>query len=388
MTRPLATAILKSVSFAEPTIDRENGIIRGVKLMELGKLARFAGEDGKPKQVTITAKHIDALLAHAGNRSLPCHDTHEWFDAQGGPNADSVEKNARIGALKNFRKDDDGNLIADCHLNLAKDAARDFLWGAANNPEDNCFSVVFSYLKDDPECIPQNFRAGDLVPQGAATTALFSEMPAQYEEIRDKFIKEGIGENEAKTRAAKIYNSQNPGNPLSSANMSEQPTKKPMDINELIAALADPKVQEAVKAIIKSHNADAEPDGDEVAKMEDEAAATMEKDAGVTDADKKSEDDQKPALMRAAIRCERARNRKFEAEKTALLSEVETKAKVAATALLGKGTFVTATDATPENDPEKFIAARLSSKASPNRAHAIAIMAKNRSDLYAVHLNK
>jgi hypothetical protein len=32
-------------------------------------------------------------------------------------------------------------------------------------------------------------------------------MPKQYEAIRDRFIKEGMSSKEAKTRAAKIYNS-------------------------------------------------------------------------------------------------------------------------------------------------------------------------------------
>ena len=31
-------------------------------------------------------------------------------------------------------------------------------------------------------------------------------MPAKYEAIRDKFIKEGMSSKEAKTRAAKIFN--------------------------------------------------------------------------------------------------------------------------------------------------------------------------------------
>ena len=39
-------------------------------------------------------------------------------------------------------------------------------------------------------------------------------MPAGYEKIRDKFIAEGMGEKEAKTRAAKIWNAKNPGNPV------------------------------------------------------------------------------------------------------------------------------------------------------------------------------
>lgn len=265
--------------------------------MELGATARFAGEDGKPKSVKITDAHISALLAHAGNRAIPIHETHEWFDAQGSKNADSVEMNARIGALKAFRRDEGGNLIADAYLRQGE--KRDtILWGAEHNPEDTCFSVVFSYLKDDPDCIPQNFRAADIVPNGAATTALFSE---------------------------------------------DQTQSNPMDIQELLAALNDPAVKTALQSILKSHEGPAE------AEAETEAA-TMESEADVTEADKKPEDDQKPALMRAAIRCERARKRQFAAEKTALLAEVKTTAKAEATALIGKGALVQSSAEPVEKD--------------------------------------
>ena len=39
-------------------------------------------------------------------------------------------------------------------------------------------------------------------------------MPAQYEAIRDKFIKQGLAVKEAKKHAAMIYNSLHPGKPL------------------------------------------------------------------------------------------------------------------------------------------------------------------------------
>ena len=39
-------------------------------------------------------------------------------------------------------------------------------------------------------------------------------MPAQYEAIKDKFIKEGYSEKEAKKHAAMIYNAAHPGKPL------------------------------------------------------------------------------------------------------------------------------------------------------------------------------
>lgn len=304
--RNLLTAILRNAISGAPVIDTENGILRGVKLMELGKVACFSGEDGSPKSVKITPAHIEALLSHAGNRAIPIHETHEWFDAQGEPNADSVEMNARIGALKAFRKDGQGDLIADAYFKEGQ-KRNDIMWGAANNPEDNCFSVVFSYDKSDPQCIPQNFRAGDIVPAGAATTALFSE-----------------------------------ANPTPS-----------MDINELVEALKDDKVQAAVAAITKAHKADSAAD--------DEASAKMESDAGVTDADKDSGDDQKPALMRSVARMSRALTRKtkeLQTAESALLEKFKVIAKAEATALLGNGEFMRQNSPNPGGDATaKFNAA-------------------------------
>lgn len=335
MVRKLLTATLTSSFSAAPTIDAEAGIIRGVKLMELGKLARFAGEDDKPKQVKITDAHISALLSHAGNRAIPIHETHEWFNAQDKDDADSVERNARIGALKAFRRDDAGNLIADAYLNKAKQPALDLLWGAANNPEDNCFSVVFSYLKDDPQCIPQNFRAGDVVPSGAATTALFSEDTTQTNS---------------------------------------------MDIQELLAALDDPAVKAAVKAILKSHQ-------DASDTTNDTEAATMESDAGVTDADKKKNDDKMPATMRACVRINRATARMskaFATEKVALLAEVETKAGAAATALLGKGLLFKQGEGNQGNDTYTASLAEYS-KTAPNEQTAVFRMLRDKPELQPVH---
>lgn len=39
-------------------------------------------------------------------------------------------------------------------------------------------------------------------------------MPAQYKAIRDSFVKKGVPLKEAKTRAAKIYNSKHKGAPV------------------------------------------------------------------------------------------------------------------------------------------------------------------------------
>jgi len=39
-------------------------------------------------------------------------------------------------------------------------------------------------------------------------------MPAGYEAMRDKFIREGMSIDAARTKAAKIWNSQHPDNPV------------------------------------------------------------------------------------------------------------------------------------------------------------------------------
>lgn len=39
-------------------------------------------------------------------------------------------------------------------------------------------------------------------------------MPRQYEAMRDAFKKQGLSDKEAKTKAAKIYNSKHSNNPV------------------------------------------------------------------------------------------------------------------------------------------------------------------------------
>lgn len=39
-------------------------------------------------------------------------------------------------------------------------------------------------------------------------------MPAGYEHMRDKFIRDGMSSKAAKTKAARIWNSEHPGNPV------------------------------------------------------------------------------------------------------------------------------------------------------------------------------
>ncbi len=175
------------LNLAHSGIDADKGILTGVKVMQLGKLAQFAGPKGEVKKVKIIKAHIDALLNHAGNRALPMHLTHDWFDSKGKPDADTVEMKARIGALKAFRKDESGDLIADAYLKEG-DVRKDICWGAEHNPENNMLSAVFGYSETDPQCLPQNFQAVDLVPTGAAVTALFSETQPSKNMTPEEFI--------------------------------------------------------------------------------------------------------------------------------------------------------------------------------------------------------
>jgi len=48
-------------------------------------------------------------------------------------------------------------------------------------------------------------------------------MPRQYEAMRDKFKSQGMSDAAAKTKAAKIYNSKHPDNPVT--RKSDEPTK-------------------------------------------------------------------------------------------------------------------------------------------------------------------
>ncbi len=294
----MPTARLQA-SLTPNAIDSENGIISGVRVMELGRTATFADENGKPKTVQITAAHITALMNNAGNRAIPMHWTHSWAK----DDADGLE--TKVGLLKNFRKDGEGNLIADAHL--APGQHRDTaLWNAAHDPGNIMLSAVFDYSKRDPLCIPKDFRACDFVEKGAATTALLEESTASTS----------------------------------------------MDISEFITMLQDGSVKDALKAIIKS-----------VEKgMDDSDAAAMESDAGVTEADMAEADKQQPALMRAFLRCNRSHKRQIaelkaaQPDVTALLAEAKTAAAAETTAMLGKGGLLRGTDANGGTEDEKYTA--------------------------------
>ena len=168
-------------SFSQPTLagdDRANGIIRGVKVMELGKLAKFAAikEDGTriSKSITLTEAHLSALQNHASNRGVVVHLTHDWRKDIGTPSAATAEFEARIGAIKSLRRNYKNDLIGDLFLKEGK-TRKDVLFDAEHSPSDIMLSAVYSFLPEDENCIPQDFTACDIVTQGAGVTALFAE---------------------------------------------------------------------------------------------------------------------------------------------------------------------------------------------------------------------
>ena len=282
---PLATF---QTSFSQSAIETEAGIIRGVNVMQLGKLAKFAAikDDGTKlhKEVTISDAHISALLAHAGNRSIPVHLTHSAAN-------DRVDGlSTKAGALKTFRKDESGNLVADLHLipGEVRDLA---FWHAQNDPENMMLSAVYSFLPEDALCIPQDFQAADLVEKGAGVTALLAD------------------------------DSQN------------QPTlKQPMDVNELITALQDPAVLGALKAIIKSVE-DAQPE------VVAEDTTPVEAEAGVIPADSYDGDTKLSATMACIARINRAHGRKLTAalaDFTKAKADILVEAEAKLTATLGQ----------------------------------------------------
>lgn len=314
------------------SIDPDNGIISGVHVMELGRLASFAGPKGEPRTLKITSEHINALLSHVGNRSIVVHKSHNWYGKDDG-------LNSQVGRLKNHTIDADGNLVADLHLSPGdyRDVA---LWNAQNDPQGMMLSAVFGYRPDDPKCLPMNYKAADLVEDGAATTALFS----------------------AHNNIAKLAS---------------------MDIQELLTALADPQVKAAIAAILDSHE-----DAEAIAEAPTpDAVAEMEDAAGIMPSEEEKKDTSPSAMMsrfyRASVavaKLAKAKTTLTETEETALL----TKAEASFTKKIGSGAIqFNIGQANDTKDAEAYITAQLANGCK-NRGEAIARMNKDKPEMYAV----
>ena len=310
----MATAAFKLNTLSQERIDAENSVIYGVRLCEVGKVARFNGPDGKPRTAEITSEHAAAFLAHAGNRAIPVHWTHDYLN-------DAKDRlHAKVGALKNFRLDEAGNPVADFYVAPSeyKDA---ILWNAKEDPENMMLSAVFSYDPKDPKAMPMDLQAADLVECGAATTALFSET---------------------------------------------QPTKTMTE--DEIKALVAPMIAEAIAAAAVKPEVEAEV----------EMAAAAEAEAGVTDADKKPEDEGKPAAMRAALRIARATSRLTQAALAASKDETVKLAEAQFTKALGSGKFVIPAGDDKTDEVEKALAAY----SGVSKPQAILKLAKDKPEVY------
>lgn len=287
---------LFQTNFAKSAIDTENGIIRGVRVMELGKLAKFSamGADGKKihKEATLSEAHLNALMSHAGNRSIPVHLTHRHTDGK----EDGLASKA--GALKGFFRDETTkDLCANLHL-VPGPIRENAIWHAENDPDNFMLSAVYSFLPEDELCIPQSFDAADLVEKGAGVTALLAE---------------------------------------SSMADDNQPTDL---VSQLVAACQDPHALAAFEALVKSVKkgaTDSDKTGADVTADDDAGAvAAMSLGVNITDADRKPEDAKQRPLVACMMQRERVRVReqaemlaKFESAKADLL--IAAQAEIAAT---------------------------------------------------------
>lgn len=398
--------------------------IFGCQLARLGKLARFANpHTGKTEELLCTPKLVDSLLALCSeDQRLSAHWTHKWIEGNEGIDS-------RVATWRNFRKDDGGNLVADAFLwpTPHKDA---ILHAALNDPQGIMVSMVFNYEGGKNDAVATGVMAGDFVGKGAMTTALLAALSSEEARADDgKWTSGGsseksgantaahnahtasaeahrTGSNEAHKKAADAHNSaadkfkalgsdrreflhreiakSHERNSSETAKLSADDstsTSQPMDINELIAALADPKVQDAVAAIIKSHkkNIPAEAPAEapvEDAVMEDtEAAATMEDAAGVADGDKSDDEKDKPAVLRAVLNSVRALKRQLGENQDTVSEKAAVLAEAKFTKAIGTGKFQIAA---PAEKPELPFVAVLKKHLGTGVTRPLAIMrAKN-----------
>lgn len=164
----MPSAILRESVASRSNVDMEKGIVTGCRLAEVGKMATFAGLDGKATSIKITPALVDSLLVLCSeDNRLSAHWTHDWtMGAQ-----DAIV--SRVATWRNFRKDGEGNLIADAFTwpGEHRDA---ILHAAENDPDGMMVSMVFDYTGGENNPIAQSVAAADFVAKGAATTALCS----------------------------------------------------------------------------------------------------------------------------------------------------------------------------------------------------------------------
>jgi len=309
----------------EANIDHENGIVRDVILAEKGKLAEFKGTDGKAKRLMMTPALIASLMAlFSADGEASSHWTHDWIES----GKDGLH--SKVATFRDFKTNGEGHLIADAYL-WPTEHKPTILHAAKNNPKGMMISTVFDYEGDENNAIAKRVHAADFVEVGASTTALLAKL--------------------SKLSETTTHNTQ------------------PMFTDEQKAALS-----EMISSGVKAALAESKP------VAEDEAmCAAAETEAGVTEADKKPEDETKPAAIRAALRIHRATTRQTQSALAASQGETLVKAEAKFTAALGSGKFSIQAD--KQND-ELEAALGAYTATGCNRSTAILRLAKDKPQVY------
>jgi hypothetical protein len=315
----MATAALSLELPSKPNIDREKGIVRDCILAENGKLAVFKGTDGKAKKLLMTPALIASLMAlFSASGQTTAHWTHDWIES----GKDGLT--SKVATFRNFTTNEAGHLVADAHL-WPTDKREAILHAAENDPAGMMISTVFDYNGGENDAIASRVHAADFVEVGASTTALLAKLS------------------------------------------ETQPKPNTMTDEELakIAAMIDEKIAAAMKP----------------ATDEAEMATAAEADAGVTDADKKPEDEAKPAAMRAALRIARATNRITLAALATAKDETVKLAEAQFTKALGSGKFSIQADEKDKDEVKAALAGYITAGAK-NEAVAILRLAKDKPELF------
>lgn len=325
-------------------VDPEKGIVRGCKLATANVTAVFAGKDGKPVSLKMTPTLIDDLFGLAQKQGrLDAYWTHDRLN-DGNEDADFLHDS--VGVWKNFAKDADGNLIADAVLEPSQYRDR-ILWKAQNDPAGIMTSLVFDYTGDPSNARARSIDSGDFVRFAAANTALLSAYTSPT------------------TKTAKL---------------------NAMDINELLTALQDPQVLDALKAVIKSveSNQDDQTSADDVTPDE---VAEMEDAADITPSSDDKKDATQPALMKRYRKAVLAVAQKVKTNAAALTSaqeeELLKKAEARFTSKIGSSA-VLKDFVRRDNSADEFetaVTAQLAAGAK-DRPTAILRLSKDKPDLY------
>jgi hypothetical protein len=316
----MATAALSLELPSKPNIDREKGIVRDCILAENGKLAVFKGTDGKAKKLLMTPALIASLMAlFAADGQTTAHWTHDWIES----GKDGLT--SKVATFRNFTTNEAGHLVADAHL-WPTDKREAILHAAEKDPAGMMISTVFDYDGGETDAIAKRVHAADFVEVGASTTALLAKL--------------------------------------------SEPQTKPNTMTEEDKAEVAKMIADAITAANKP--------ADEAAEMATAEAA--EADAGVTDADKKKEDEDKPAALRAALRIARATTRLTLAALATAKDETVTLAEARFTKALGSGKFTVQSDDKSGDELDKALAAYTATGAS--KATAILRLAKDNPTTY------